>query len=186
MPQVESKRRMLGGTLFAKYMVKVVKEIKNIRHRYLINKGDVMTAKSFSFYGGIILLALGLISIIPGFEGDTSSLPVLNVNLSYGLFLGLFAMNIVSKVFLIVVGASGVLVSRKNDLQAWIYYSRFIFFIMGVLAILGVPASTNSLNGFYPLFGNMILLNALFALVGGYCGFLWYRKELHSHRQTHA
>lgn len=145
-----------------------------------------MTAKNFSFYGGIILLVLGIISLIPGFEGDASALPVINVNLSYGLFLGLFAMNIVSKVILIVVGASGIIISRKNDLQAWIYYSRFVFFIMGVLAILGVPAATNTLNGYYPLFGNVILVNALFALAGGYCGFLWYRKDLHTHTHTHA
>lgn len=148
----------------------------------------MIASKNFAFYGGIALLALGLISAIPGLVGSMEGLPTLNLNASYGRFLDQFPMNIVNKVVLSVAGIAGILVSRKNDPQAWVNYSRTIFFAMGALALLGIPAATNTLGGYYPLFGNVILVNALFALIGGYCGFVATRSVTTNHynKHTHA
>ena len=145
-----------------------------------------MTAKNFALYGGIIMLAIGVISLIPGLEGVMTGLPALELNTSYGLFAGLFPMNIVNKIVFAFVGLAGILVYRINDLYAWINYSRFVFFYLGLLAILGLSSSTNTIGGYYPLFGNIVALNAVFALAGGYFGFLWYRKGSHHHMHTHA
>lgn len=145
-----------------------------------------MTAKNFALYGGSLMLAIGIISLIPGLEGDRTGLPALELNTSYGLFANLFPMNIVNKIVFAFVGVAGILIYKVNDLYAWIHYSRFVFFYLGLLAILGLSSGTNTLGGYYPLFGNTVVLNALFALAGGYFGFLWYRKETHDHTHTHA
>lgn len=148
----------------------------------------MIASKNFALYGGIALLALGLISAIPNFVGSMEGLPTLNLNASYGLFLDQFPMNIVNKIVLTVAGITGILVSRSHDSHAWVNYSRTIFFAMGLLALLGIPEATNTLGGYYPLFGNVILVNALFALIGGYCGFVAPRTVTTNHynKHTHA
>ena len=55
-----------------------------------------MHPKRFALIGGIIMLAVGVLALIPNFVGLADSLPVLRVQESYGYFLGLVPMNIVN------------------------------------------------------------------------------------------
>jgi hypothetical protein len=47
---------------------------------------------------------------------------------------------------------------------------------MGALAILGIIPQTNTLGGYYPLFGANIAVYAIFAVLGAYFGFTLPRK----------
>ncbi len=145
-----------------------------------------MAAKKFAYIGGVIMLLIGLLSLIPGFEGSLTDLPLLKVNLSYGLFLSLFPMNIFNKVALILFGLGGILISKRDENASSINYARTVFFTMGALSLLGLSYSTNTLNGYWPLFGYEALAHGFFALVAGYCGFIASRVKRHSHRQMHA
>lgn len=132
-----------------------------------------MYPKKFALIGGILMLAMGLFSLIPAFVGSAASLPMLNVETSYGLFLGLFPMNIFNKIALIVFGIAGVGAANAKftSLPLSIHFSRAVFWVMGALAILGLIPATNTLNGYWPLFDGEVLAHGIFALVGAYYGY---------------
>lgn len=139
-----------------------------------------MHPRRFALVGGILMLALGLLAFIPALSSDPASagLPVLRVETSYGLFLGLFAMNVFNKVVFVVFGLAGIMASyaKGTSLPASISYSRWVFFVLAPLAILGMFEATNTLGGYWPLFGYNVLSAGLFAAVGAYFGFLLTSK----------
>lgn len=132
-----------------------------------------MHPKRFAFVAGVIMLLMGVIALVPSMVGSTAGLPPLNVETSYGLFLGYFPMNIFNKVALITFGVLGIWVSseRFTNLPASIYYSRWVFMVMGVLTILGAIPQTNTLMGYWPLFGKDVAEHAVFAILGAYFGY---------------
>ena len=132
-----------------------------------------MYPKRFALFGGIVMLAMGLISLIPQLVGSIEGLPVLNLDYSYGLFLGLFPMNLLNKITLITFGLAGIFSANEKftNLPASIKFSRWTFYVMGTAAILGVIPQTNTLFGYFPLFGNEIWAHAAFAVLGAYYGF---------------
>ena len=115
------------------------------------------------------MLIIGVLSIIPGLEGPTSTIPMLKVNTSYGLFMGLLPMNIFNKIALIAFGVAGIAVSRKATVNESVTDCKIVFCVMGTLAVLGAFHTTNTLGGYWPLFGGEILGHGLFALAAGAC-----------------
>lgn len=131
-----------------------------------------MSAKKFALYGGIVMFLMGLVALIPGLEGSRAGLPELKLDTSYGAFLDLFPMNIINKIALLSFGIGGIAVSRIADKAYAIHYSRLVFFVMGAAALLGIYDSTDTLFGYWPLYGGEIIAHALFAVLGGICGFI--------------
>lgn len=127
----------------------------------------------FALVGGIIMSLIGLFALLPAFRGPSLGLPNLVIETSYGMFLGLFAMNVLNKLMLIGFGIWGIWASqRKNrELPASIQFSRGVMYAFGALAILGLLNITNTLLGYAPLFGAQILLNSAFAACGAYFGY---------------
>jgi hypothetical protein len=133
------------------------------------------------------MFLFGAIALVPSLVGPMVDLPPLNVETSYGLFLGYFPMNIFNKVALIILGLAGMIVSRERftSLPASINYSRWLFIITAVLAILGAIPETNTLLGYWPLFGKEIGLHAIIAVLGAYFGYgLTARVPSQGPRQT--
>lgn len=130
-----------------------------------------MDPKKFAMVGGGVMLAMGVLAL--AFPGVGQTLPVLNLENSYGLFVGIFPMNVLNKVALILFGVVGIAVasSKFRSLPLSILYSRVVMVAMGALAILGMIPQTNTLFGYWPLFGNEIWAHALFAVLGGVFGF---------------
>jgi hypothetical protein len=151
-----------------------------------------MFPRRFALVGGIVMLLIGVIALLPNMVGSMEGLPLLKVENSYGLFLGLFAMNIFNKVALIVLGLGGIFAAsaRFTSLPASIHYSRLVFFFAGVLTILGLFQQTNTLNGYWPLFGNDMWLHAAMTALGGYFGFALTSKvpdqKVDAKYKTHA
>lgn len=132
-----------------------------------------MDPKKFALIGGIVMLAMGAISLVPSYVGFSDGLPLLNLDTSYGLFMGYFPMNIVNKVALIVFGFAGIIASslKYNALPRSILFSRVVFFVMGAAAILGLIPQTSTFFGYWPLFGGEVIAHAAFAVIGAYFGF---------------
>lgn len=135
-----------------------------------------MHPKKFALIGGIFMVLLGVLALIPSLntlQSAGANLPTLRVEDSYGLFLGYFPMNIFNKLALIVFGFAGMAAANAptTNLPKSILFARVIFFGMGALAILGLITPTNTLNGYWPLFGFTILEHAVFALIGAYFGY---------------
>jgi hypothetical protein len=132
-----------------------------------------MHPRRYALIGGIIMLAMGVISLIPSLSQMPADLPFLKLDLSYGLFLDLFPMNIVNKVALIVFGLLGIFASRATNtsLPASIRFSRLVFFVMGAGAILGAIPQTQTFFGYWPLFGAEVWVHGIFAVLGAYFGY---------------
>ena len=132
-----------------------------------------MNPRGFALVGGIVMLIVGLVALLPNMVGPTEGLPALLNQQSYGAFLDYFPMNIYNKVALILFGISGIVAAqaRFTSLPKSIQFSRFVLYIMGALAILGLFPQTNTLGGYWPLFGGDMVLHAVFAVLGGYFGY---------------
>ncbi len=134
-----------------------------------------MNVKRFALMGGTLMLVLGLLALFPGFSRDPAraGLPALVLDMSYGQFVGLIPMNILNKLALILFGMLGILsaTSVTGSLPNSIRFSRLVFFAMAPLAILGVIPATQTLRGYWPLFGGDVALHAIFAALGAYFGF---------------
>ena len=129
-----------------------------------------MDPRKFALYGGIVMLVMGVLSLVA--PGSAEGLPTLNLETSYGHFLGLFPMNIINKVALIVFGTAGIAAANAKftALPMSIYYSRTVAIVMGVLAVLGLSEGTNTLGGYTPLFGGEVFSHAALAAIGAYFG----------------
>lgn len=144
-----------------------------------------MQPRKFALIGGIVMLAMGLLSLIPALYlyPQNVELPGLMVQTSYGLFLGIFPMNIFNKVALILFGLAGIGATRAptTSLPKSITWSRWVFFVMAPLAVLGLFPQTNTLNGYWPLFGAEVWAHGIFAILGAYFGFALTSK---AHQQV--
>lgn len=131
-----------------------------------------MNTRKFALIGGSVMLFMGIFALAPPLSTIPDWLPALKLELSYGLFLNLFPMNIVNKLALISFGIAGIIVSQpKHSVQTSIYYSRTVFFVMGIAALLGLYRPLNTFFGYWPLFGAEIWSHAIFAVLGAYYGF---------------
>ncbi len=130
-----------------------------------------MDPKRFAFISGLIFLLMGVSSLI--FPGAIDPLPTLKIETSYGLFLGIFPMNIFNKIALVIFGIGGLRAASDKfaSLPLSIFYSRAVFFVMGTAAILGLIPQTNTFFGYWPLFGNEVYAHGFFAILGGYFGY---------------
>ncbi|MES2803511.1 MAG: DUF4383 domain-containing protein [Bdellovibrionota bacterium] len=139
-----------------------------------------MNAKNFSLVGGIVILVLGALSLIPAFTGLSFGLPILKIETSYGLFLGIFPLNIINKAILIGLGLWGVAAASDPVLSIprSITFSRTVCILTAVFAILGLFPQTNTLFGFAPLFGAGIWLHAVMALLSGIFGYSALRRTV--------
>jgi hypothetical protein len=80
----------------------------------------MMNTRKFAWVGGILMLAMGVLSLVPGLyqslAADGALLPPLSVETSYGLSFGIIPMNIFNKIALILFGLSGIAASRERDI----------------------------------------------------------------------
>lgn len=132
-----------------------------------------MNAKNFALVGGVVMLVIGALSLIPAFTGLAFGLPILKIETSYGLFLGVFPLNIVNKAILIGLGMWGIAAASDPVLSIprSISFSRWVFLLSAVFVVLGLFPQTNTLFGYAPLFGAGIWLHGVLALLGGVFGY---------------
>ncbi|MGZ3694559.1 MAG: DUF4383 domain-containing protein [Bdellovibrionota bacterium] len=138
-----------------------------------------MQPRKYALFGGILMLVMGVLALVPAlYDYPSAMLPALKVNTSYGLFLGIFPMNIYNKLALIVFGATGIIASQMptTALPASVKWARAVFVVMGIAAILGLFQRTDTLNGYWPLFGAEVWTHGIFAVLGAYFGFALTHK----------
>lgn len=137
-----------------------------------------MNAKKFALVGGTIMLIMGALSLIPAFTGLAFGLPILKIETSYGLFLGVFPLNIVNKAILIGLGMWGIAAASDPalNLPRSITFSRWVFMLAAIFAVLGLFSQTNTLFGYVPLFGAGVWLHAVMALLGGIAGYGTFKR----------
>lgn len=133
-----------------------------------------MHPKQFALIAGIVMVIAGVLALVPSFNVlPTLGMPALNIDTSYGLFLGYVPMNVLNKLALIAFGAVGIAISQApaTALPGSIRWSRIIFVVMGALAILGLFPQTQTLFGYMPLYSWDVVTHAVMAVLGAYFGF---------------
>ena len=132
-----------------------------------------MHPRRFSLIAGIVMIAIAVLSFVPGLNEFPVGLPALKLETSYGFFLGLFAMNILNKIALLLFGMAGILAAtaKNRSLPASVNHAKWVFFGMGIAAILGMIPATNTFFGYWPLFGNEAIMHGVFAAFGAYFGY---------------
>jgi hypothetical protein len=133
-----------------------------------------MHPRQFALISGLIFLIMGIIAFIPGFSShDPFQLKPLAGAVRHGMFLGLFPMNVVNKVALLFFGVAGIAAFSwsTKSLPSSIAYARAVAIVMITGAVLGLIPATQTLGGFWPLYGGEVVLHGLFGLLGAYFGF---------------
>lgn len=135
-----------------------------------------MNTRTFTRTVGWVMLIIGVFALIPQFSTLPDWLPNLKLETSYGLFINLFPMNIINKLALLAFGVAGIWVSQpRNPIELNIRYSKTLFVVMAIAALLGIYRPLNTLLGYWPLFGADIWLHTVFAGLGAYFG---YREKV--------
>lgn len=143
-----------------------------------------MNIRKFAFVSGVILLAMGVLALVPAFSQSRYLMPAFKLQTGYGYFLGLFPMNILNKLTLIGFGVAGIMTARSELAIASVKFSRWMAIVMGGAAVLGIFPQTNTLFGYWPLFGGEVLLHTFFALTGAYFGYVVPSRVLERSRDT--
>lgn len=141
-----------------------------------------LQTRNFALIAGMVMMMMGLIAFVPTLN-ITEGLPLIKVNTSYGMFLDVFPLNIFNKVALILFGVAGIACyfSKSSSTHYSIIYAKVVFWVMGALAILGIIPMTNTLFGYWPLFGFEIFAHGIFAIAGGYYGYVIHREDSYHH-----
>lgn len=143
-----------------------------------------MNAKNFALVGGVVMLVIGALSLIPAFSGLAFGLPILRIETSYGLFLGVFPLNIVNKAILIGLGLWGIAAASDPAISVArsITFARSVCWLSALFVVLGLFPQTNTFFGYAPLFGAGIWLHAVMALAGGIFGYSAAKLPVGTHR----
>lgn len=130
-----------------------------------------MSPRIFALWGGIAMIVVAALAFF--MPGPVAGLPPLAVEYSYGNFLNAIPMNVVNKAALLIFGVLGVYCaySKGVELPRSKWYSRLVMAVSAVLMVLGLIPETNTLFGYWPLFGGNILTAAAVTLIAGFYGF---------------
>lgn len=119
---------------------------------------------------GVIYLVVGIVAFIPALYTSPPATPHVDVTGSYGLLLGLFPVNVLHNVLHIIIGIIGIGVFGSG--RASRAYSRALFLIFGLLAIMGFIPQANTVFGLIPIFDNDVWLHTATAIVSSYFGWV--------------
>lgn len=125
---------------------------------------------------GAAFTMAGIAGFIPFFTPHASpEAPHLVVDISYGLLLGLFPVNIIHNLFHFGVGVMGLLAFRSYP--SALQFSRFLGITLAILTVMGMIPVLNTGFGVWPLYGHDIWLHGLEAVIGIYLGFFTNQKH---------
>ena len=130
-----------------------------------------MTSRYFAMVVGVVYVILGIVGFLPGIvQVPVPGMPIMRVDIGYGLLLGLFPVNALHNVVHLAVGVVGLLCYRSG--RAARTFARGLAIFYGLLAVMGLIGGLNTVFGLVPLFGNDVWLHALTALIAVYFG--WF------------
>jgi hypothetical protein len=135
------------------------------------------------------MIAFGVLALIPGLSTSPTDagLPSLLVENSYGAFLNLVPMNIINKFAVVALGIWGVIAANAKptvNYQQSVIWARATCVVLAALTILGIIPMTNTLYGYWPLFGANVAVYGVFAVLSAYYGFVLPKRERSHSRYT--
>ena len=130
-----------------------------------------MSTRSFALVFGIVFLLAGASGFIPGMLHPVpANAPPLTVATGYGLIVGLLPVNVLHDLVHVLFGIlsfvayGGFFAPRR--------YAQIVAVAYGLLVILGLLPTTNTLFGLVPIYGNDVWLHLVLGVVAAYFGFM--------------
>jgi hypothetical protein len=134
------------------------------------NDSLIRLTRYFALVVGAAFTLAGIAGFLPWFTTHPAAdAPHLTVNMSYGLLLGLFPVNIIHNIFHFGVGIMGLLAFRS--FPSALRFSRFLGITLAVLTLMGLFPALQTGFGLWPLYGHDIWLHGIEAVIGIYLGF---------------
>lgn len=137
----------------------------------------MMIVRYFALVMGVLFIMAGVGGFVPFVTPPAPpGLPPLTVEMSYGLLLGLFPINVIHNLIHLSLGIWGVWAWRtfKSSRQ----YARILAPLLGVFTLLGLFPALETTFGLIPMFGHDVWLHGLEAVIAGYLGY-FYRLPKH-------
>lgn len=145
-----------------------------------------MQPRKIALAFGLFNLIIGVLALVPSLTGSSDGLPAIELSVSYGRFLDIFALNLMNKLALVAVGIAGIMAST-SDVKVLVNvfrYFRAVCVLSLAMAILGLIPQTNTVFGLWPLFGEAnVIASLVFAAVSG--SYAYYLSTL-DHAETIA
>ena len=133
-----------------------------------------MSVKKFSGAVGLTYLAFGLFGAIPSFLTPAKSIPQIvsevGVTQGYGNLLGVFPINAFEVIVYIAIGLAGLVAFVGTEPFARLYADTLAVWL-GLIGILGLIPTANTLFGLMPIYGNDVWLHLGTAAIAAYFGF---------------
>lgn len=133
-----------------------------------------MSVKKFSGAVGLVYLFLGLLGAIPSFLMPAESIPQIvsevGVTRGFGNLFGLFPINAFESVVYIVIGLAGLVALVGTEPFARLYADTLAVWL-GLIGLLGLIPTANTLFGLMPIYGNDVWLHLGTAAIAAYFGF---------------
>ena len=131
-----------------------------------------MTVKTFALVVGILYLIGGVAGFIPALHGPVpADAPPVNITAFYGKVLGLFPANFLHHLVHLAIGAWGIAAARS--IGGARSYAKILAIFYGVLAVMGLIPTLNTMFGLVPLYGHDVWLHAGTAAIAAYFGWAW-------------
>lgn len=127
-----------------------------------------MSVRTFATSFGLVFLLAGLAGFVPGLS-PMHMHPGVALQTGSRQALGLFPVNVLHNLIHVAFGIWGLAAARRAG--GSIAYAKSVAVIYGVLTVLGLLPSTDTVFGLVPIYGNDIWLHAGLAFVAGYFGF---------------
>ena len=131
--------------------------------------------RRFAMLLGIVFLLVGVLGFVPPLLTHPAGADhamhdeALKVTAFEGYLLGLFHVNVLHSLVHVLFGIMGIAMSRSFDSAR--LYARIVAVGYGLLVIMGLIPSLNTVFGLIPIHGNDVWLHALIAAVAAYFGF---------------
>jgi uncharacterized protein DUF4383 len=130
-----------------------------------------MNRRSFALGTGVAYVVLGVLGFVPAvLTPPSGDAPLVTLTEAYGLFLGLFPVNIIHDLLHVGLGAWGLAAYRSA--AAARTYARSLAVILAMLSIFGLVPGLETLFGMTPLYGYDVWLHALTAAVAAWFGWM--------------
>jgi hypothetical protein len=130
-----------------------------------------MVARWFARWGGALMIVFAVVAFL--YPGSSVGLSPINLDVSYGYFLGIDPMNILNKLLLVFLGIAGFISAERNRTKpsSAVNFCKVTAGLMVGAAVLGLLRPTETLFGLLPLFGGAVWLHALIGFVAVWVGF---------------
>lgn len=117
--------------------------------------------RDFALWGGSFMIIFALLSFI--FPGSPAGMFMTNLDVSYGMFLGIFPANLLNKLLYLALGIIGVMIYDNH--QPARRYCLSVAIVLGVLTVLGLVPTTSAMWGYWPLYGSILGLNLFLTIL---------------------